>query len=309
MITTAGSYKAVVMGGVLAVTIFIAGCPVPIPSGYSTSSRQNLNDESTGRLVAGVTTREDVLLMLGEPDNDGPNDSWLVYGSVYGKGGVLFVMCAGNDCGGVGSEKMEYRRLIITFNELGVMTNAEFVSRECWEGTVGMGRSGDRSVPCLQVYDPPDIIEESDANQESLYQSGQKVIPQDLLDFARGKAELTKPGWTTGLAEAGAAVDHTRLTKELHEKRQWESLARIVLNDNYGDNLRWYYLGRAAEGMGLCDAALHYYGISEERSETFVTRCLGGVCAGINLPEALEARMIAIEANRTSGKCVNSFNK
>ncbi len=221
------------------------------------------------KLEIGVSTREDVLLLLGEPDNDGANDSWMAYGSVYGEGGILFLICAGSGCGGGGGggEKMDYRRLIVTFNELGVMTNAEFLNQECWEGLIGLGSSGGRSAPCLHVYDPPENDENITfpvANGGTAYQNDITFIPKDLSDFANGKAELITPGWTTGIAAAWAAGEHTHITKELHDKGQWEALARVVLNDNYGDNLRWYYLGRAAEGMHLCDTALHYYGMSEK---------------------------------------------
>lgn len=127
--------------------------------------------------------------------------------------------------------------------------------------------------------------------------------PKHLLDFANGKSELITPGWMTGAAEKLAAMRNTEVTKSLHDSGQWENLATAVLNDKYGDNLRWYYLGRAAEGMSLCDTAEHYYRISKERSEHFETRCFSGMCAGIKLPEILEERLITVEAMRSAGKC------
>jgi len=107
----------------------------------------------------------------------------------------------------------------------------------------------------------------------------------------------------TGSAEKLAAMRNTEVTKSLHDSGQWENLATAVLNDKYGDNLRWYYLGRAAEGMSMCDTAEHYYRISKERSEHFETRCFSGMCAGIKLPEILEERLITVEAMRSAGKC------
>lgn len=140
---------------ILSTTLFTSGCPVPIPPGYNASSRENIDEETKQRLVAGVTTFEDVLLLLGEPDEVGANDSWLAYGSIHGEGGLLFLFCAGGGCMGGGSEKMEYHRLIVSFDENGVMTTADFVSKECWEGIFGFGSSGERSAPCIQVYAPP----------------------------------------------------------------------------------------------------------------------------------------------------------
>lgn len=131
----------------------------------------------------------------------------------------------------------------------------------------------------------------------------QLVIPDDLLEFANGKAELVTPGWASGFDAAMAAGGNNYLTKGLHDSGEWETLARVILNDKYGDNLGWYYLGMAAEGMALCDTAVHYYKISKERSERFITRCLYPACAGIKLPDALDARFSAVEAMRAAGKC------
>jgi hypothetical protein len=132
---------------------------------------------------------------------------------------------------------------------------------------------------------------------------GPAPIPGHLLDFARGKAELITPGVVTGLSEAMAAGGNSQLTKALHDAGQWEALATVVLKDNYGDDLRWYFLGRAAEGMALCDAAEHYYRISLERSESFWTRCLGFACAGFKVKELLAERAAAVAAMRSAGKC------
>ncbi len=134
-------------------------------------------------------------------------------------------------------------------------------------------------------------------------QAGATSVPKHLLDFANGKAEMITPGWTTGFAAAWAAGSSGHLTKSLHDSGQWETLAVVVLKDKYGSNLGWYYLGRAAEGMGLCDTAEHYYKISKERSEKFETRCLSIACYGFKLPEILEERLIAVEAMRSAGKC------
>ena len=71
----------------------------------------------------------------------------------------------------------------------------------------------------------------------------------------------------------------------------------------YGDDLRWYYLGRAAEGMALCDTAEIYYRVSRERSESFWTRCLGFGCSGLDVKALLTERSAAIAAMRADGNC------
>ncbi|WP_303723053.1 hypothetical protein [Malonomonas rubra] len=251
-------------------------------------------------------TREDVLLLLGEPDGVGSGESWFAYGSVYGKGGILFILCAGGGCAGGGTEKMEYKRLVVTFDERGQLANVDLLNKECWEWLFGMGSAGDRAPPCLLVNAPDNALKIAlNRDDFDVFKQDEKVIiPKDLLDFASGKAELVTPSWTMGLSEAWAAGTHTLQNQKLHASEQWEALARAVLNDNYGDDLRWYFLGRAAEGLGLCDTALNYYGISRERSKKFVTRCLGGACS-IDLPEALVDRLNAIEEKRKAGKCIS----
>jgi hypothetical protein len=124
-----------------------------------------------------------------------------------------------------------------------------------------------------------------------------------LLDFARGHAELVTPGVFSGIPESFAAGSNSQLTRALHDGGQWEALATVVLKDNYGDDLRWYYLGRAAEGMALCDTAEIYYRVSRQRSENLWTRCWSYACTGFNVKELLDERSAAIAAMRAAGKC------
>ena len=93
------------------------------------------------------------------------------------------------------------------------------------------------------------------------------------------------------------------LARQLHDDAQWETLARVVLDDGYGDDLRWYFLGRAAEGLALCDAAEAYYAVSQTRSQRLVTRCW--TCAGLQFPQVVEQRMRVIGDMRTTGRCLS----
>ena len=138
-------------GALLAATLVLVGCPIPLPARYESSSRENLPAEPLDWVTVGVTTREDVLLKLGEADSEAPDGSWLAYGSVYSKGGVVFVLFAGGSAAGGGSERVEYRRLIVSFDDRGVVSAIDTVSQDCWEGIIGIGSSGARSPPCLKV--------------------------------------------------------------------------------------------------------------------------------------------------------------
>ena len=150
------------------------------------------------------------------------------------------------------------------------------------------------------------IARKSPADSDTAEQpSGTAPIPAQLLDFSAGNARLVTPGIVTGYSAAINAGMNGQLAKYLHDSAQWEALATQVLKDGYGDDLRWYFLGRAAEGLGLCDAAERYYRTSKERSTSFWTRCLGIACVGFKPGQLLEERMAAVEALRSAGRCLD----
>jgi hypothetical protein len=138
-------------GALLAAMLVLAGCPIPLPAGYEASSRENVPAEPLDWVTVGVTSRQDVLLKLGEADGEASDGSWLAYGSAYSKGGVLFVLFAGGGAAGAGGERVEYRRLIISFDDRGRVSAIDPVTRDCWESIFGMGSSGAQSPPCLKV--------------------------------------------------------------------------------------------------------------------------------------------------------------
>jgi outer membrane protein assembly factor BamE (lipoprotein component of BamABCDE complex) len=126
----------------------LSGCPIPIPAGYASSSRENIGPELPEMFIAGETTRADVLLLIGEPDLLADDESWMAYKSTYGKGGVVFVIAGGGGAGGVGGEKVQHRYLIVEFDANGRVESANFMDESCWEGLV-VGSSGtDTRAPC-----------------------------------------------------------------------------------------------------------------------------------------------------------------
>lgn len=82
--------------------------------------------------------------------------------------------------------------------------------------------------------------------------------------------------------------------RALHEQKAWESLAREVLEVGYVQDISWFYLGAAAEGLGLPHAR-QYYRQAANLAANKDTHCKGvftDQCNGIDLPrqarEALE---------------------
>lgn len=235
--------KTVSVGVMLPVIALTAGCPVPLPTGYRESSRENLGEEVTSLLVAGESTREDVLLLLGEPDGAGPNDSWLTYGSIYSQGGVIFLLCGQGGCLGAGSEKMGYRRLIVTFDGFGVMTKHEFVDKDCWEGMFALGGTGggqeSRSAPCMQV-NAPSGERIAPANGESTYASRQKPGSASVI--------AVRHQWKETLDQRAVTLQRQRsdllpLARSGDVNAQYEL---SQLSENTKD--RWYRVCVAAHG-------------------------------------------------------------
>jgi hypothetical protein len=79
----------------------------------------------------------------------------------------------------------------------------------------------------------------------------------------------------------------------LNETRRWRELAVLVMQNGYTDDLTYFYLGRAAEGLGYREAARTYYQISARLSAAGLA-CIKenpDLCNGQRLPAAAEARL------------------
>jgi hypothetical protein len=84
----------------------------------------------------------------------------------------------------------------------------------------------------------------------------------------------------------------------LNETRGWGELAVLVMQTGYTDDLTYFYLGRAAEGLGYREAAKTYYQISARLSAAGLA-CIKenpDLCNGQRLPAAAEARLTELTA-------------
>jgi S1-C subfamily serine protease len=83
---------------------------------------------------------------------------------------------------------------------------------------------------------------------------------------------------------------------------QWRELADIIQRKGINNDLNWYYLGRAAEGLGEMDLARQYYQRSIDRSgsDKASHRCQGAVislCDGFEFPDVAQARLSQMQAS------------
>jgi hypothetical protein len=114
-------------------------------------------------------------------------------------------------------------------------------------------------------------------------------------ELASGSIKLIKPGIFKGY---GAAWKMGRLLPKLeilHAEGLWVRLAETVHEINLGDNLSYYYLGRAAYELGYINAATKYLDQSIEESKRALTgKCIA--CNGIKLPAEAELIKAKIQA-------------
>jgi len=133
---------------------------------------------------------------------------------------------------------------------------------------------------------------------------------QSLLNaFYDGKASLITPGWISGAGKGLTYGRTTRERREYYDQRAWEALVLSTLKVNLGDNLAWFYLGRAAEELGYICSALKYYEKSIQLSESVLTRCLGRVCSGFTFPDDPQLRIEKIKEHINKERKCNTQNK
>lgn len=111
-------------GVLLATAALLAGCLI-IPTDYKESgSRGNVTAETAAKLRPGTTSKEDILLQLGEPDWKSPDERQIGY--AWSKVKALFIFGA-YYTGGV-AEISKDSELRLTFNENDTLVSADVVS-------------------------------------------------------------------------------------------------------------------------------------------------------------------------------------
>jgi outer membrane protein assembly factor BamE (lipoprotein component of BamABCDE complex) len=112
--------------------------PVPTSSGAHGGSRASLGTAAPSDIVAGETTRTEVLLKLGEPDVRGLDDRWFSYNSLVGRGGVRWtlVYAVGAGGGGTGGANSlgnwdTSSRLTVKFDDRGFVSAVSFDRKDC----------------------------------------------------------------------------------------------------------------------------------------------------------------------------------
>ena len=113
------------LSSIIACASLCASCIV-VPVNYTEyGNRKNLSKETIDKIVVGVTTKEDVLMDLGEPDFISMDETCLAYS--WSKVKLLWLAAAGYNATG-GTVARDYK-LTITFDERNVVVDKQFTAR------------------------------------------------------------------------------------------------------------------------------------------------------------------------------------
>jgi len=110
-------------------------------------------------------------------------------------------------------------------------------------------------------------------------------------DFKNGEARLDC--WINCVA----VFAYNRSTlRRFYDTELWKDLAVNVLSIGYGADISYYYLGRAAEGLGYAPAADVYYRLSTVSEVKCIV--VVKVCEGFVFPKDAEARLAIIRKQK-----------
>ena len=135
----------------LTTSAILAGCIIPIPPMSVAGVRDNIGDRVPDFILPGVTTREDVLMQLGEADSFSGDQSELYYRTRIVRGGILAFMPAASGGAGYGYGRWLERMLTVEFDKNGLVTNVRVQTEACSEHFYGAGVRSGENRSCVPV--------------------------------------------------------------------------------------------------------------------------------------------------------------
>jgi len=134
------------------------------------------------------------------------------------------------------------------------------------------------------------------------------VVTPELRTQMMADLKAGKPNLTCDLECVFSWTSNFRRMIALHNASQWEALAELVMQVGHGKDISYYFLGKAAEGLGYYDAAAKYYHYSFElcngRNKLYQCRAVktGNYCGGLDLAATLPQLIGSVQAQgKTQG--------
>jgi hypothetical protein len=121
-----------------------------------------------------------------------------------------------------------------------------------------------------------------------------EVPPEELVR----RLQAGEPALECGLPCRDAWRANRATALVLNETHRWRELAVLVMQIGYTSDLTYYYLGRAADGLGFWEAAKTYYRISVRLTSAGITCRAEGVdyCNGQVFPAAAQTQLAELTA-------------
>lgn len=142
-----------VCAGFLALSVLLTSCVIiPMPPTSVAGVRDNIGGRVPGFIVPGVTTREDVLMHLGDADSFSGDQSELYYTNRDTRSGFLAFIVYGG-AAGYGYTKELHRILVVEFDKAGLVHRTRFETETCSEHFIGVGK-GESSRSCVTNVEP-----------------------------------------------------------------------------------------------------------------------------------------------------------
>jgi hypothetical protein len=128
-----------------------------------------------------------------------------------------------------------------------------------------------------------------------------RTVSPELLDSVRnGTVELT----CRSSACENVWLDRVEHAAHLTTQARWAELSALLVVTNYSSDIGYYFLGRAADGLGSPRAAVHYYEIAKAELRSDRSCEAIGLCRGLGIPAVIDAELAAAQrkaAGSTSG--------
>lgn len=130
-----------------------------------------------------------------------------------------------------------------------------------------------------------------------------EVVPNDANVAATVPSNDLKSGTIRLHCESACTLrwnSRSRHLKALHDNKLWTDLANEVRDIDYVSDLSYYYLGRAAEGLGHAEAAATYYKLAL----SYLYRCDGWIsgCDGFDFPRDIRGRLSGLTAVKSASQ-------
>ncbi len=113
------------------------------------------------------------------------------------------------------------------------------------------------------------------------------VSPELLESVRKGTVELTCKSSACESAWLGRVEQAAIFTAQA----RWAEVSVLLVVTNYPSDLGYYFLGRAADGLGGPRAAVKYYEIAKAELNSNRSCEAIGLCRGLGIPAVIDAEL------------------